>query len=815
MTARTQPVYFSICSANYLAYARTLHASLQESGVDALFVLFLVDEVAGRFDPDALGFPCIESRKLGIDTHFDMAARYTCMEMNTAIKPFCFAWLFDVAKADAAIYLDPDIRVFRPLTHVHDLLEHGSDLVLTPHSTEPLDQGDEPNDVRLLQTGVYNLGFVAFRRSQATQQFLSWWGEQLLTKCVVDLEHGLFVDQKFMDLAPAYVATTAILRHPGYNVAYWNLTHRQVDRPATDPGLWQARGEWLHFFHFSGVVRGDRTIFSKHQNRLTVETIGPVKELLFDYLKRLDAHATLDGVRLDKIPYFYGCLSNGLRFTDDMRRVYAAQRWSGPHSYERCFGTDLDLYEMLEPSVMQDAGAPVTRLGYAIWSARADVRTAYPLATAEGRRGFAAWFLSSGSLEHKIPAPLVRAAERQIAGQGREQVTNAAVSLKPGLGIYGYFRAETGVGNAARHGLRAATSAGIACRAYLLEAGASDNQVDPGMPLATGPSPFDCLLLHVNADETMRIDSLIDPGRLKGRYRIGYWAWELGQVPFEWEKAFDKVDEIWTPSRFSAKAFAARTHKPVRVMPHPVPVLPTRHLDRTAIRRRLAIPSERFAFLTAFDFKSYMARKNPLATVRAFRDAFPERDARSPILVIKCHGGDTSRHEMGSLQAAVAGDDRIVLLDAVFSPSDIADLQEACDAFVSLHRSEGFGLWIAECMARGKAVICTNYSGNTDFTSHRTVMPIGYRMVSVRSGDYPFGAGQWWADPDHGEAVAAMRAVAADVTLRRRLGDAARISIGATLSYDLIGTLMRDRLDQIRALGTCDRGLLQLADAVN
>lgn len=829
----TSLAYFTIASANYLPYARTLHGSLLSAGCKGTFHAFVADEVEDRLDTGALGFPCIETHRIGLPNHFDMAARYSVMEMNTAVKPACIRWLFEHTPADAAVYLDPDILVLRPLRHVQNLLERGVELVLTPHVTAPLPEPGFPDDVAILRTGTYNLGFGAFRRSDAILGLLDWWGRKLESQCVVDLEGGLFVDQKFMDLAPALVEQTFVLRHPGYNAAYWNLAHRPVTRAAS--GTWKAGGEDLHFFHFSGVVPGDSGVFSKHQNRFTVEGIGPLRRLLDEYLRQLEANRLLDGVDLPRLPYAYGALQDGTPITDDMRRAYATLRRPLPRSYEEAFGPDMSPYVALAPEVGQDPGVPITRLLHAIWQSRGDVRAAFPLGAADGRRGLVGWFLNTGHSEHAVPDRLVADLRRRAdapdgadasgfaqpthqsrpwrsspagSGDGAIPVNGAWAgplridgSLLPGLGILGYFRAETGVGMGARANWHAACAARIPVTAHLLETPTAQERVRSGIPLHGAPTPYDCILLQMNADQAMRVRTLVDPALLAGRHRIGFFMWELERFPDAWLPAFDEVDEVWCPSRFVAQAVAARTRKPVCVVPLAVepPASPT---AVAGARARFGIPEDRLAFLAGFDLDSYVARKNPAAALRAFQAAFPDRGASrassQPVLVLKCHGRIGRGGAFAELLREAVGDDRVVIVDRVLTPEEVTALQSCCDAFVSLHRSEGFGLWLAECMALGKPVVATGYSGNADFMDRTNSIPIGYKLAPVGPGEYPHGEDQRWAEPNRDEAVEALRALAGSSTLRTRLGTAARTSIAETLSYRRVGSRMAARLAAAR-----------------
>jgi hypothetical protein len=255
-------LYFTICAQNYLAYALSLRASVLAVHPGADFRIVLADELAPAVRARVGDATIIEAKALEIPTFFDMAFRYSLMELNTAIKPPCFQHFFAATNVGAVVYFDPDIWLLRPLEHVHALLDAGKDVVVTPHITEPLDDGGFPDDQRHLQTGVYNLGFCAFRRSEQTFAFLDWWANKMLRGCRVDLESGIFVDQKYMDMLTCFIDEVGVLRHPGYNVAYWNLPHRAVrhrqglaeqgraalflslqrDRAGTARGLLQASG---------------------------------------------------------------------------------------------------------------------------------------------------------------------------------------------------------------------------------------------------------------------------------------------------------------------------------------------------------------------------------------------------------------------------------------------------------------------------------------------------------------------------------------------------------------------------------------------
>ena len=113
---------------------------------------------------------------------------------------------------------------------------------------------------------------------------------------------------------------------------------------------------------------------------------------------------------------------------------------------------------------------------------------------------------------------------------------------------------------------------------------------------------------------------------------------------------------------------------------------------------------------------------------------------------------------MEALQEAAAGAN-VRILDQVLSRADIDALLELSDCYVSLHRSEGFGLTIAEAMSLAKPVIATAYSGNMDFMTLSNSFPVNYRLTAIERDYGPYRQGWPWADPDLEHAAALMRHV--------------------------------------------------------
>jgi glycosyltransferase involved in cell wall biosynthesis len=269
---------------------------------------------------------------------------------------------------------------------------------------------------------------------------------------------------------------------------------------------------------------------------------------------------------------------------------------------------------------------------------------------------------------------------------------------------------------------------------------------------------------------------------LRDRRCIGYWVWELEQAPARWAHAAHAVHEVWTPSAFSAAALAGVAHCPIRVVPHPCalapPPTPTAQ-DRDAARKRFGFGPETFVALSSFTTTSSLARKNPWAALRGFEAAFG--DDPEAVLVLRCLGAAQYPEAAAALRNAVHDcRARVLLLDQPGGLEELHALYAACDVYLSLHRSEGFGLNLAEAMLSRRPVIATAYSAPLEFMDAASAALIPARMVPVADpqGVYRL-RGAHWAEPEHEAVVEALRLLRRDPDHRARLG-AAGFSAAAT-----------------------------------
>jgi glycosyltransferase involved in cell wall biosynthesis len=423
------------------------------------------------------------------------------------------------------------------------------------------------------------------------------------------------------------------------------------------------------------------------------------------------------------------------------------------------------------------------------WLSRPCLQREFDVRTVEGRRAIRRWFLREqvGRGVRALWRPASALVGRFAAVRGEQ--------FSPGVNLIGYAHGVLGMGEHVRMSALAMQAADVpgAIVNFTLGLGERREPVELGLPPIRAPR-HRCNVFHVNADQMPRTYLHLGSAFFRGRYNIGYWAWELGTWPREWLPAIGTVDEIWAPSQFIRDAIAPATRKPVQWMPLCVELPAFRELPRSAF----GVPNDAYLFVFTFDGHSYFERKNPRAAVRAFQAAFPsEGDAR---LIIKTMHSDVCADEWRSLVLEAGSDDRIQMIDDIWPREKVLALINTCDAYVSLHRSEGFGRGPAEAMLLGKPVIVTDYSGTRDFCRKDNTLLVDCHLVAVEEGSYVGGAGQVWADPSIECAARHMRALFADRRLGHAIGVRARRTISEEFNAEVIGRRYRARLDELGML---------------
>ena len=894
--------------------------------------VLLVDEIREAFDPAKEPFAVVEVSQLPIPQRKKFYFRYTILELNTAVKPWLLEWLFNTQGCDQVVYLDPDIFVYRPLVEVEEALDSGAFMVITPHLTGLLDNDKKPSEREIVQAGAYNLGFIALARHDNLYPFLNWWQRKLEFDCVVDFPNGLFVDQKWIDLAPGMFSDVSILRHEGYNVAYWNLQHRTIVKLG-DKFFVNYRP--LVFFHFSGLNPKAPDDFSKHQNRFRLKDLGAARELVNDYCEAVKNN----GLELwESWPYAFGQYTDGTPILDVMRSYYRKNPKFQVGAGEDPFDLDPGYFHLPWGKTPKD-GPLVTILMRLIWESKVDLRVNFPDIDGTSRLNFAHWFVERGALEYSIPEYLVtpvrdslskskktsgdlgfgvnysgfydleefetfprsvwmgaaanvripspgaggtlkiageyQAEFYEIAHNTNETLVdvlwneiaigqivleesgpfertlaapdlglshspvlslaanhvfvpaaigingdtrvlsikiskiilnddtildfsypdapfipeNGDTSLDIGVNIIGYVKSELGVGQSARLCAGAAESVGIPFSLYDFNVGCASRASDETwVHMIRDDCPFRVNLFHINADQMSVVHASLGQKFFDGHYNIGYWHWELPEFPDRWLPGFAFLNEIWVPSQFVMDTVSRKSPIPVVRMPHAIRFA----VDEMICREQMGLPADAFLFLTMYDMASSQARKNPQAVIETFCKAFPHPGKIA--LVIKVMNTEIFPAEFADLQVQLAAVPGILLINKTLARQAVYNLEARCDCFVSLHRSEGFGLGLAECMYLGKPVIGTHWSGNVDFMNHKNSCPVDYRLVPIEQDSGPYKRGQIWAEADVEQAAWYMRKLVQDPAWGKKIAVEGQHTIRTSFSPEVVGQLYRKRL---------------------
>jgi glycosyltransferase involved in cell wall biosynthesis len=360
-----------------------------------------------------------------------------------------------------------------------------------------------------------------------------------------------------------------------------------------------------------------------------------------------------------------------------------------------------------------------------------------------------------------------------------------------GFNCFGYETAPTGLGSAAR---------GYADALRTLTANVSRTDV-PVWGVETPPvvpeerstsNPFACNLILQNPDVLALFLQHYGLATLKNRINIAGWVWELHSGYPEWSRLTRLFHEIWVPSTFVADALRPISTVPVAVVPYPVDRLPE---TRVLTRASLGLPETALIFLYVFDLGSTTGRKNPLALLRAFRDAFGARaDVR---LVLKYHNTENDPAGAATLERLASGLPNVHLISHTMATDEVYGLIQLADCFVSPHRSEGFGLNIATAMYYGKPVIVTGYSGNMDFTTPQTAFLIDYDVVAVGQGHPHYRPNYGWAEPSPAHLQALLLRVFEHPDFAQRVGAAGQHIIRSRFSMEAVASSIRERLQAI------------------
>ena len=544
------PVAMRICTIvarNYLGQAEVLAESFREHHPHGAVSVLIVDDRERLVESRPGLYDVVRLEDLSIPRFEGMAAMYDIVELCTAVKPWLLRHLLDAGEPVA--YFDPDICFYAGVDELVDLALDRQ-IVLIPHLTNPLpDDGHRPNNQHVLAAGAYNIGFIALGPGDASSELLKWWSARLRFDCISDVANDYFVDQRWFDLVPGMFPTTALVRDPGMNVAYWNLHEHDLRVDADGRRL--VGDAPLKFFHFSGFDPRTPDELSRHQTRFRLRDLPVVADLCSEYSQRVVTRAS----RFSRAEWPFDKLADGRPLGRALRRLYREGEREGAFELSpfTVDGTNEFIAWLVE--VAPDApGDGINRYLDVHLPASARPAGCVPRAGRAGWRALSAldrrpWRRRRSSravcfLGSPIPT--------SVTGPRRRPPTANPRSTRPddddavwGVNVAGFLESELGVGEAARATISALDAVRIPLVPLHGTWRPNSRQGHRFAMFRPEDAVFPVNLLCVNADTTETWLAEAGPGFRAGRYTIGLWWWEVTSWPERWLAAFDYVDEVW------------------------------------------------------------------------------------------------------------------------------------------------------------------------------------------------------------------------------------------------------------------------------
>ena len=771
----------TIVSRSSLARVRVMADTLREHHPRASLTLLLLDA-----DPDELeglpGVRVLTLEELVGEQGGLLAAGNPPAALEIALLAPLACEVMESGDG-SAIYIDAGQRVLGDLAPLLTL-SRAHQVALVAHPS--LSSADADGRFAAELGGAFSYRVLALRSGAASAALLEAWPRYLAG----DREDGTGSACAWLDGVPARAQDVGILRTPGFILDLPSLaaalTRGALGEPEPASAL-RLGGQEVSLLDLREIDPDHLPPWLDRAERVPLESAPAIRELVVRHAEDL-RNAGWQAALSQEVPFTH--LDDGLRLTPTLRTLFVEAVSDGDikHSPFTPRGR-AELYEYLMQPGARGRACGLTRLHMAIWQSRPDLQASYPHIDGPDGPGFAGWLCRYGTKEEGLVGELLPPTPPLAYRDADPHVHQQ--EPRWGVNVVGFLTAELGVGEAARlllAGLDAQGVPALPVQGRLMPPSRHGVDFSYAHP---DEAAYPINILCINGDGVPVFAREAGRSFFEDRYTIGLWWWEAGEPPASWTPAYEFVDEVWVASQYIYDALAPGS--PVPVVRVRLPVVTPEPARRT--RAELDLPQDGFLFLCMYDYHSVAVRKNPIGVIDAFRRAFPTSHGAK--LVLKSINAQTHPGEHALVVAAARGRDDITLLDRYLGGADKNAMIAASDCCVSLHRSEGFGIALAEAMLLEKPVIATAYGGALEYMSHENAYLVDWRAARVGEGAYPYAPEAVWAEPDLDHAAELMRTVFDAPEQARARGRVARRDVLERHAPSAAGAIIKRRLELI------------------
>lgn len=776
----------TIAHPTELPNALVLAQSVRERHAQWPVTILVVSDAADPAVEPPAGVTLMTLAEIDVEDRDFITAALNRDQQRNALRGAAMAALL-AHGAERILYLDHRMQAFGDLGAAETALADAP-VALLPYITSPDEWAGPGSLVRSgEQHGAFHPGVMAVRRSSPVDSMLADWPVRGLA-IPPRVDRIGFDDQRalhdpfraWLDSLPARVPGLAPIEGAAFVVGTWNLDSAPLTGDLN--GGLDLGDQAIGLVDFQSYDPQRPHVFSPNGDGPLLSKEPSLAAICAEHSRRLAEYSTNTGAD----PYEH--LPDQTRLTQMLR--WLAGEAIAEHAIDKSIFDEhgmREFYKWLNEPQGRGSEFGLTRYHQAIYQERLDIRIAFQHLNGPGGVEYAIWLRGDGRDQFAMPDALLPPAPAPV----KSSRFAARGAPEWGVNLAGFLRSEIGLGEAARLLVSALNETEVPVLPIhgALHPAVRQTREYEAAPPDAARYPINVICMNGNTIPVFARD--VGTGFFEGRYSVALWWWEVDTFPAGWHEAFDYLDEIWVASDLVYHAIAPASPIPVVKVPMPVTMPEIEPIPRA----QLGLPDDDFVFLFIYDYNSSSARKNPVGLVNAFKAAFTPGSGAA--LVLKCINAENSPQQHEEVLYAIDGHPDIHIISDFIPENEKNSLLAACDCYVSLHRSEGFGLTAAEAMWLGKPVIATRYGGTLEFMTDANSFLIDYTAVAVGPDAHPYPPDAFWADPSIEQATRAMREVFDNPQAAADRGSRASEDIRRTNSPAVAGTAMQRRLQTI------------------